>query len=119
MTRLHPSQAGSPRLRDLPTGPAPAPFPQPPAERLCGSAANAAAAPDQTPPTRQCSTAALSPATAAEVLRQHCAGMGLDALGAKFHQPYAQLARVIAAELQRRADAWARDERAGWPEDGD
>jgi hypothetical protein len=47
----------------------------------------------------------------------HDGGMGLDALGARYRQPYAQLARIIETELKRRADAWALDGPSlGWAE---
>ena len=76
------------------------------AERTCrpqlGTLAAAAHASPDTRPAAAFSSL-VAPADVSEIIRLHDAGMGLDALGAKFRPiPYDQLARIIAAELGRR-----------------
>ncbi len=56
------------------------------------------------------SAAGISPAISAELVRLHDAGMGVDAMGARFRIAYAKIATIVAAEHKRRADAWARDD---------
>lgn len=62
-------------------------------------------------------TCPLSPGREAEILRLHDAGMSPDQLGARFRLEYRVIARIVAAERKRRADAWAtRGPGLGWPE---
>ena len=53
------------------------------------------------------SAAGISPAISAELVRLHDAGMGVDAIGARFRIAYATIATIVAAEHKRRADALA------------
>ncbi|HDZ74357.1 MAG TPA: hypothetical protein ENH55_16655 [Aurantimonas coralicida] len=63
------------------------------------------------------SAAALPPAVSAEIVRLADAGMGPDALGAKFRLAYKVLNRIVTRERKRRADAWARGGPSlGWAE---
>lgn len=45
----------------------------------------------------------VAPATSAEIVRLHDAGMGIDALGARFRLPYATIAAIVPRGRPRRA----------------